>query len=266
MEITFILPMQFFITASEQLHGMESLSNSIQNLHTEMEGTKTNICLIEQNMNRISHEVSHIDTSLKTVIRLLSNSCTSESSYVPDTPLSPMGRPHFSISSHNSDDVQISDIDVTASKLEVPSILHTKFNAQNRLGNRRYIPAHDLGGSHPAMESIGAPLCERRNKYSCESVLNVPNSQSTNKRSVLGKSSKVYRRAASEPRTFNNLSDAQRQILIKDASVEDVSRRHNAYKSCYSSQRPKSSCLLETNNLWTHSVIFAAVLLRCFIS
>lgn len=235
--------------SSEQLHGMESLSNSIQNLHTEMEGTKTNICLIEQNMNRISHEVSHIDTSLKTVIRLLSNSCTSESSYVPDTPLSPMGRPHFSISSHNSDDVQISDIDVTASKLEVPSILHTKFNAQNRLGNRRYIPAHDLGGSHPAMESIGAPLCERRNKYSCESVLNVPNSQSTNRKSVLGKSSKVYRRAASEPRTFNNLSDVQRQILIKDASVEDVSRRHNAYKSCYSSQRPKSSCLLETNNL-----------------
>lgn len=228
---------------------MESLSNSIQNLHTEIEGTKANICLIEQNMNRISHEVSHIDTSLKTVIRLLSNSCTSESSYVPDTPLSPMGRPHFSISSHNSDDVLVSDIDVTASKLEVPSILHTKFNAQNRLGNRRYVPAHDLGGSHPAMESIGAPLCERRNKYSCESVLNVPNSQSTNKKFVHGKSSKVYRRAASEPRTFNNLSDAQRQILIKDASVEDVSRRHNAYKSCYSSQRPKSSCLLETNNL-----------------
>lgn len=131
---------------------MESLSNSIQNLHSEIEGTKTNICHIEQNMNRISHEVSHIDSSLKTVIRLLSNNCsrTSESSCIPDTPLSPLERPHFSISSHNSDDVLVPDMDVICGhKLEVPT-LHSKLNAQNKLGNRKYVPAHDIGGSHPA--------------------------------------------------------------------------------------------------------------------
>jgi hypothetical protein len=229
---------------------MESLSNSIQNLHTEMEGTKTNICHIEHNMNRISQEVSHIDTSLRTVIRLLSNSCTSESSYNPDTPLSPMERPHFSLSSHNSDDVLTSDVDVVpGNKLEVPNILHNRSNAQNKIGNRRYIAVHDLGGSNPTMDSLHVPLGESRDKFSCESVLSIPNSQHTNKRGVLGKSSKVYRRAASEPRTFNNLSEAQRQMLIKDASVEDVSRRHNAYKSSYTNQRPRSSFLLETNDL-----------------
>ncbi|XP_061164070.1 potassium voltage-gated channel subfamily H member 8-like isoform X2 [Saccostrea echinata] len=230
--------------STEHLHGMESLSNSIGNLHNEMEGTKTNMCHIEQNMNRISHEVSHIDTSLKTVIRLLSQSCTSESSYFPDTPMSPLDRPHFSLSSHNSDDIITSDIDTVTGhkKLEVPNVLHNK---QNKLGNRRYVPVHDLGGSQPTMESLDVPQGESRDKFSCESVLNVRNSQSSNKRNILGKGSKVYRRAASEPRTFNNLSDAHRQMLIKDASVEDVSRRHNAYKY----QRPRSTFLLETNDL-----------------
>ncbi|XP_056011708.1 potassium voltage-gated channel subfamily H member 8-like isoform X2 [Ostrea edulis] len=236
--------------STDHLHGMESLSNSIQNLHAEMEGTKTNICHIEHNMNRISQEVSHIDTSLRTVIRLLSHSCTSESSYIPDTPLSPMERPHFSLSSHNSDDVLTSDVDiVSGNKLEVPNITHNRSNAQNKIGNRRYIAVHDVGGSHPTMESLHVPLGESRDKFSCESVLSIPNSQHTNKRSALAKSSKVYRRAASEPRTFNNLSEVQRQMLIKDASVEDVSRRHNAYKSAYTNQRPRSSFLLETNDL-----------------
>lgn len=245
---------------------MESLSNSIQNLHSEIEGTKTNICHIEQNMNRISHEVSHIDSSLKTVIRLLSNNCsrTSESSCIPDTPLSPLERPHFSISSHNSDDVLVPDMDVICGhKLEVPT-LHSKLNAQNKLGNRKYVPAHDIGGSHPAMESLDIPLGERRYKNSCESVLNVPSSQSTNKRS--GKTSKVYRRAVSEPRTFNNLSDLQRQLLIKDASMEDVSRRHNAYQSNYSHQRPRSNFLLETNDLWVKEALLTAGVCKGFIN
>lgn len=99
------------------------------------------------------------------------------------------------------------------------------------------------------MKSIKTPLYKKQNKYSYKNILNIPNSQSTNKKNILKKNSKIYQKTTSKPKTFNNLNNIQQQILIKNTSIKNISQHHNTYKSYYSNQKPKSNYLLKTNNL-----------------
>ena len=260
---------------------MENLSASMSSLHMEIEGTKTNMKLLERKIADISHEVSNIDQSIKTVIGLLSTNqnCQSMESG-QQTPFSPYLKPHFSFSTPNSDD-NVSDVvnDVVGSStLEVPALLYKKpespksndahinrCHSNNKLGgklnsSKSLSSSSETGRVHfdisppetsPVQRTspeIRLPTLEGVYKYTKGS-----NSQDgsllTPERVIRHKQTKVYRRAESEPKTFNGLSEATRQKLLKEVSLDDIGGRNNNMTRGKSRQQASKESILETTDL-----------------
>ncbi|KAK3083375.1 hypothetical protein FSP39_021037 [Pinctada imbricata] len=264
--------------------GMEGLSASVHSLHTEIETTKSNMKQMEKKISDMSLELSSIDRSIKTVIGMLSPNPSVHSMESTDHSFPPYIKPHFSISSPNSDEF-FSDTDVnrtSCSTLEVPSTLYKKpespsvrdrFNKGchgNKHGGRSHSAkclhtlsdaGHDADNQAESINvcdkttdrvspEIKLPTLEGIYKYNKDD-----NDQSghlvTPERVIRHKQTKVYRRAESEPRTFNGLSEATRQKILKEVSLDDIGSKNNNIPRVKSRNYPSrdNNSFLETTDL-----------------
>ncbi|CAC5414646.1 KCNH8 [Mytilus coruscus] len=108
-------------SATDSGKSNDPLSNSIDNLQIEVEGTKTNIKQLEKRITTISNELCSIGGNLKLVVQLLTPNPSLHSESPPSTPYSPYVKPSFSFGSPTSEDIGIESMDNTSLTLGVPS-------------------------------------------------------------------------------------------------------------------------------------------------
>ncbi|KAL5005757.1 hypothetical protein ScPMuIL_016915 [Solemya velum] len=89
---------------TDSKHGIEQLSVSLQNLQTEVEGTKSGLKHLEMKLEGIGNEVSNINQSLQSIVKILSSFPSTPVSSVPPTPFSPSVIPHFLYGSPSSEE------------------------------------------------------------------------------------------------------------------------------------------------------------------
>lgn len=226
----------------------DSLSSSLGNLQSEVEGTKTNVKQLEKRINTIGNELSNIDGNIKLVVQLLTPNPSLHSESPPSTPYSPYTKPTFSFGSPTSEDIGIESMDNNSLTLGVPSpsykrnsgdrfrsspLIETKQIINNVLANS--IVCKNVDNQTAANETVDKFLkLDLKNNYSSKQATEFQSPRSPSSVACISRNSKALIDMGSpkSPMTRNNLfthafntQDTSRHAIVVAADR----KRENGY-------------------------------------